>query len=61
MIKETKSDFDEFEAASATEFTGLFARAPRNEYEYNSYYDVMNFFPEDREPENIFPRHNYTR
>lgn len=44
---EIETEFPDFESASATECTGLFARAPRNDYEYDSYFDVMTFSPSD--------------
>lgn len=39
--------FEEFDAVSATDCTGLISSAPQNEYEYNSYFDVMTFSPTD--------------
>ncbi len=39
--------FDSFDAVSVTDCTGLIARAPTNEFELDSYYDIMDFFPGD--------------
>lgn len=36
-----------FDSISATECTGLMSRAPENDYEYDSYFDVMTFSPKD--------------
>lgn len=33
----------DMEAVSANEQTGLIAAAPKNEYEYNSYNEILNF------------------
>ena len=53
-----KVEFEEFDAASATECTGLFARAPENKYEYDSYFDIMTFSPSDfKSDENSKKRH----
>lgn len=42
----TSERFDligDMEAVSATEQTGLIASAPLNEYEYNSYNEILDF------------------
>ncbi len=46
-MKPDDKSLEAFEAASATDCTGLMARAPENEYEYESYMDVMTFSPKD--------------
>lgn len=45
--KNKTSGLEEFESASATECTGLMSRPPENEYERESYFDVMTFSPKD--------------
>lgn len=39
-------EFDLTEARSATEFTGLIPRAPINDYELNSYKELIGYSPE---------------
>lgn len=53
-----RTEFEEFNSASATECTGLMARAPENDFEYDSYFDVMTFSPADyKSEENSRRRH----
>lgn len=42
-----KDDFECFDSVSATDCTGLISSAPENDYEYESYFDVMTFSPKD--------------
>ena len=51
--KNTPERFDligNMEAVSATEQTGLIASAPINEYEYNSYNEIIDFQPPAQAP-----------
>ena len=54
-------EFEEFNAASATECTGLMARAPENEYEKESYFDIMTFSPSDFKTEKNSHKHRFVR
>ena len=45
--KDKDREFEEFESVSATECTGLMSRPPENEFERESYFDVMTFSPKD--------------
>lgn len=57
--KEAETEFPDFESVSSTECTGLFARAPQNDYEYDSYFDVMTFSPKDFKSEENSRRHHF--
>lgn len=46
IYKEDLSVIDEFSATSATDCTGLIPSAPSNEYELNSYKEILNFSPD---------------
>ncbi|MCH5187919.1 MAG: hypothetical protein J1F63_05905 [Oscillospiraceae bacterium] len=49
--KDKNTEFEEFESASPTECTGLMSRPPENEYERESYFDVMTFSPKQFDTE----------
>lgn len=51
MTKPVDMEFEDFKSASVTDCTGLIARAPENDYEYDSYFDIMNFSPSDYKSE----------
>lgn len=46
IYKEDLSLIDEIAATSATDCTGLIPSAPSNEYELNSYKEILNFSPD---------------
>lgn len=46
-MKPQEEDFECFDSVSVTDCTGLMPRAPENDYEYESYFDVMTFSPKD--------------
>ncbi len=50
-------EFECFDSISVNDCTGLIARAPENDYEYESYFDVMTFSPEDFHSEKNGRRH----
>lgn len=46
--------FEDFNAACVTDCTGLIPSAPQSEFEYESYRDIMTFYPADFKSEEIF-------